>query len=748
MSRKVYCHENLEYLVRKNNTSHEKLMGELDMGWLQYRHCHFPKASNLIADYFGVSLEEFRYVDLSMPQAFRFLSDSEEKDIMCERLLGLVTAEKDRWKIVDANFKEGLDTSQTYRQITLYLVNDDYEFVIQYKNTTDSSVEKGFKIFPEQCYAYGYVNYGEGFKQYFLSSNDNKFKQLCDELLYVKQISWEQWSVNERLKRENGIRGSFEFSQLRDELKDHAFQMMAYSLFFDKDEFENETEEEQLNIINKTLELMEVLKNKKNFETLDWNAINPRIKKFLINHLKIEETSGDELQNSIEKYEHELLQIRKIIEKDIENIEKEELEQEKERQEKTLLLQEIYEAEKCIGNWSEEDMSSFALGVSKMTFEEFVGQLKMIGTLFEEFQNRGMKYSERQLKLLQNFLWAKRIYVYSFEQEKNEMIFDQHMLLGEWWDEEKVKTLLRFINAYKNNCVDKYYLGLSNILAEILIVLFAFKKETFKQIEFLYLNVEKDEDVRSTLLENIYEDMCVINCLKDETTEKIERKQCENTCDIWKLNNALWTDFFECTDDKVMYRAFGDVWCSVNELFSKYDLRLNSFVEGREGKKKFHIFRLLYNSNLDELSAIVKIPRPDCTFVRNEEKYIFEDGVLYVEGLLDTIELRDQNNFYYSYSLIDRFLVTYIWKYMENYLRVLSKYKSKCSYKYGGYHCFNPFINDEDTLVALSHDYEILKKLIESGELKKAIYDGMASYFDKYQDEMEWWKDRFILNNN
>lgn len=745
MGKKLYCYQNIQFLCSERNITQDELKEQLEMTSFQFDFPAFPRASKSIADYFGVTVDEFKYDDLSIPEEFRFLSNTEEKEALCDRLLEELNAEIDKWELADENLINQLYGSSVYKQIAFHLVKDTYEFAIIYNNTSDAEIEKGYKIFPEHCYAYGYVNYGNQFNRFFMSFENPRFKLLCDEILYLKNLTLDKWITRESQKRIYGQNFTLDFSINVEEFMEHAVNMLSYSFFFGKDSLIDETDESKLKTINKTLDLFTILKTEKSLAKIDWSLIDSKIKKFFENCFVTEIDSSNETQNIIEEYEKMLLQIREPLKEEVAKIEEERIKQEKERIKKDMLIKELYESKTCLGNWSEKDMAEFALSMSPLSIEELLAQLEMITDIIMELEDTvaETEHSKKELRVLGNFLWAKRVYTYTLNAEEYEL-FDKQVHLGESWEADSVRTLLKFINAYKNNRINQHYQGISSTLAEILILLFGLQSKTLKEIEFLR-NLHIEAGINNATLDELYEDMCVINCISDGSVE-IRKEKEYKTQDVLKLTNAQWTDFFEVTDDKIMYRSFDDVYKTVEELFVQNDLILNNFIIGREGEKKYCLFQKQYNSGLDEFGAMLKIPREETEFVRNGKKYILRDGVFYIVGLLDTIELKDQNMIYSSFPLIDRYLITYIWKYMENYLRILAKFKSKCSYKYGGYYCFEPFFNDEDTLEEISHDYRILKTLIESGDLKRAIYDGMDLYFEKHQDDFEWWKDKFVKN--
>ena len=64
--RKLFSYENLRYLCITNGITEEELRVKLGMSLLQFNALSWPRASKIIAGYFGITQEQFLYSDLSI----------------------------------------------------------------------------------------------------------------------------------------------------------------------------------------------------------------------------------------------------------------------------------------------------------------------------------------------------------------------------------------------------------------------------------------------------------------------------------------------------------------------------------------------------------------------------------------------------------------------------------------------------------------------------------------------------------
>lgn len=739
MGRKVYYYTNLEYLCEKNNITREYLREKLGMSLLQMSYPYYPRASKQIADFFGITVDAYLYDDLSVPEKFRFLSNSNEKEMLCDELQLQLENGVDEWVMANCEDVERLYGGLVYKQIAFQIEKGDYRFLIIYNVTHDGEVEPDNKVFPMGCYAYGYVDYGNKYTRYYMSFEDSKFRKLCDKILDVKNYTIDKWNTKEQYRRKINHSVTLDFSLSKKDINDYVSSSLTYAFLFGKDNWLVQSEEERLDVVNKTISLLIKLKQNKCLNKEELDGVDVGVKDFFMK-FDIEKIEfSEETTESINKIEEVLGILKVTLEKEVERKEIERIEEEDRKKSRNLLIQEMVADRMQIGKWSLESVENFKEYISGLSEEQFFSELKMIASITKEDIDDMEKYTDEEIKVLKNFLWAKRIYTYNISNNIDELL-DMHVYFGNY-KKTHICMLLAFVNAFKQQKVYTYYSGLSTSYAEILVILFGLKRETIdviKQIRDMHMLYEGN----NCIIDSIYEDMCVINCIPDGS---IENKNVREFCikDVIYLSNAQWTNFFEDTDDKVMYLAFEDVYQYVRKLFEENNVDISHFFEGREGRKKYVLFQMQYNSGLDKFGAIINIPEKNTEFIRNGKRYLLINGKMYIEGLLETIELKDSNNNYSSFPLIDRYLATYIWKYMENYLRILSKFKTKCSYKYGGDYCFEPFINDPNTLKEVAHDYEILRELIDSGILRKTIYDAMKEFMVNNMDELEWWKDRF-----
>ena len=365
-------------------------------------------------------------------------------------------------------------------------------------------------------------------------------------------------------------------------------------------------------------------------------------------------------------------------------------------------------------------------------------------------QEHGLYLTREDLEITKNFMWAKRIYTYSLT--NNEYVFsdgnvnfdcdysDVHF--GCSHNRDIICSLLKFVECYKKRTLKNRHDYYMTFMTKIIVLLFGLQYKTLKEVEYLR-NFYFEDEKKCSIIDALYEDLCVVNCLSDGSTESIITNRKLTQEEVLSLSNIVWTNFFEESDDQTMYKAFDDVYSAVNDLFRANAINLDDFIVGRNVRKKYFPFIAEHDSGMDVFGRTMSIQNKNITFIRNSKKYIVDEGKIYTEGIYDTIELMGSNNFYESFSIKDSFIITYIWKYMESYLRNLSKYKTRVSYKYGGYRCIDAILNSNDAPAEIIHDYSVLKRLLETNEIKNTIYNAMEIYMSTNQEEFLWWKDRF-----
>ena len=94
MAEKNYCNKNLQYLCDYNNIALDDLRETLEMSKLQFNALG-TRATNMIADYFNITIDEFMHVDLSLPVKYRYLSFQDQKEELCKQLLDSIELEID-----------------------------------------------------------------------------------------------------------------------------------------------------------------------------------------------------------------------------------------------------------------------------------------------------------------------------------------------------------------------------------------------------------------------------------------------------------------------------------------------------------------------------------------------------------------------------------------------------------------------------------------------------------------------------
>ena len=729
-----YYETNMQYLCECNNITPEELRLSLDMSKLQF-YSFWYKASNAIAQYFDVPFSEFMFMDLRIPKSYRYLSVAEQKELFCEVLIETLD-EIDEWKVVPDALVNKLYGCNMYKQAAFQIEKEDYTFVIIMNLPYDSNLDDGCTMFLKDSFAYGYVKFESEYVRYFKSFENKKFKILCDKLLQKKNYSVDLWKTREQFLRARGGSGSFNTEDIVRYLKGVFNKEISFVVLFGKSVHNGIDEIEQLELLNRALQYINLLKEQGNLKTIDVFSLRAEEQYFLSVLDIIQNGIMENVKDSLDELEDKLGKLIDFIKE--ENGEKEEhrLQLERKKRNKDALYQEMKDARTQLGRWDENNEISFKETILNLTMEEFLEQLSWIEELSCTNDSEYADICEKEKRVLTNFIWAKRIYI--FQYTDNEPLYDDIIRFGSA-KEKDVCLLLKYIDAYKNNKIVEYYHGLSSVYAEILVFLFGFllnAKEELCKLQELHLLT----DVKNALLDNLYEDICVINRISDGTIIDTNYQSISSDV-IYELSQAEWTNFFEDSDDKIMYKACDKVYESVAMLFSENQINLNDFFSGRNCKKPYRLFK--YGHNVDIFATMVKIDWQGQILVRNSCKYHTEQGQIYLNGIFETIELLDENGYYSSYPLVDKYLATLMWKYMENYLRIISKYKTKCVYKYGGYYCFDIFFNDKAVPAEIRKDYIILKDLLETNKIRDAVYKGMDVYFESNPDELNMWKDIF-----
>ena len=690
MGERKYCDTNLRYLCECNNVTPKEVMASLDMSKLQF-FSFGARAIKAISNYFNVLEKEFTYEDLRMPSKYRYLSVKSEKNKLIELLCDSLDEDICNWHTASDEVVQGLYGHDVYKQTSFQIEKEDYTFVIILNLSYDSVPDEECELFPLGCYAYGYIRFDVDFVRYFISLEDKEFKMLCDKLLQQKSITLEKWETRKQFQKERKTVISSESDATRS--LEVGMQVITDEInfvkYFGKESCLEAGNEKRLKLCNSAINLIAQIKKQGCVERMLLFELCKEEKAFL-DYLRVKIDGNSACVSSVvDRVEKEISQISENILRELKEQEEERKRRSKENVIRDALYQEMQAAKAHLGNWLPEDVRKFAESMHGITLEELLEQLQWISYMSYADEEEYADLSRDEKRVLANYIWAKRLY--SFTLESDEEISDCRV---EFCSDsmERVYELLKFIKAYKNKTISKYYGDLSEVYAEIIVYLFGIQSGGFAEIQKLQ-NYCVTYGMSNSLIRSLHESMYFINCISDEVTFA-RKDKCVNGSIIPELSQAQWTNFFEDTDDKVMYVACNDVYDEVSNLFTEYGIELDRFFKGRSCVKQVNLFSEGVRSGLAKFGKMIVLDWKGKELHRYGYRYFLSEGKIYSEGVFDTIELLDANNSFYPFPLIDKYLATSIWKYMENYLRILTKYKSKCTYKYGGYFCIDAFLEN------------------------------------------------------
>lgn len=203
------------------------------------------------------------------------------------------------------------------------------------------------------------------------------------------------------------------------------------------------------------------------------------------------------------------------------------------------------------------------------------------------------------------------------------------------------------------------------------------------------------------------------------------------------LKNYDWERTFDIKVKDTLLNAFPYVYKNIEKLFSENQLPIEMFFFAIHMRKKLRFAPVEWFWDALEYRF-----SEESMFINNKTYYFDNNGV-WVDGDFDTIECIDENGRLFEVHLNDYSLVRYICKYMENELRIISRFKNKISYK--AYFCENYTSLMEDDFIPdeIKENYRRLKVLTESWKLRNAIYQGVDDYVKENSAEYDYWFERY-----
>ena len=687
---KKYHKENLEFLCSQRGIDKETVRKELGMSKFQFSDLRWPNASEAVSNYFGITREQFLYSNLAEP----VIKDDEGRRQFCDLLLHDIRQNYDEWEHTDSDLVKELYGSDVYKQISLRRRINDYNVVIVINLEHEVESDEVHKILPKGSFAYGYVDFGKGYNRYYKSFEHDYFDKLCDELLFLKNLQPEKWETKDFFKQNLGTKVSIKGTDLS---KIPIIKNMSQS---DKED------PAYIGILELFNEIISKLENGEVYEA----AVRVQIMK-----------NGRDYNQKILEQEHE--QLQKKIER-LEHIE-------------TTVLSELRQARKQLGNWNEINDREFVKRINALAFLDFCDELKLLSPLdTESIRTVLPEIDDRKIGVLKLFLWAKYIISYK-KAELPDVLYDFPVMVNEC-EPDKVEMLLLFIKRWSHHEPISEFPQLAFCYVVMILILYGSNRRTIKEIERIRNSIGESNNA----INQLYRECLVFyGLIENESQSLVEDRFTPDM--VLENSNAQWTLFFEDSDGGIIERALPYVCDEINSFFEQNGMQLKDFFIGRFLKTKYHPFSELENYKLPQFTQMIKPPVIGKKILYGGRIYSYTQEGIFVEGRCSEIELLNQNRMIYSYPLIDNYLATYICKYMESRLRIVSKYKTKVTYKYGGQYVFDVFFNNPYVLKKIVEDYRKLKKMIDSGQLQDVIYKSIDNYLEQNTEEYNYWVNRF-----